>query len=163
MAVFGKILGAVGGLLGTAGNVRSIGGQASQLRFDASQDINSAELAGQDIDLQNIQGQQERSAISQNEILTRGTAKAQFADANVVVDTGSALDFDVAVAKQAASERAQSRDAEAVRVHRLRTEQSGLLAGAKLKYGAAEDKKKEAQLSAVGGVLQAVGGAFGGK
>jgi len=160
-AVIGKILGVVGGVLGAAGQYRNELSRAAQLKFESYQATNNAELARQDQVIVAETSAQERAAIAKTSAQTRGSARASFAASNVMVDTGSALEVDIAQAEQAAAEMQRSRDEEAIAKHRLETERQGLLAEARLKRTAAKNVKKSAKISAVGGVLQSVGGAMG--
>jgi hypothetical protein len=160
-AVIGKILGVVGGVASAAGTYRNELARAHQLRFEAYQAANNAELARQDQIIVAESAAQERAAIAKASAQTRGATRTSFAASNVVVDSGSALEVDLQQAEQAAAEQARSRDEEAIAKHRLETERQGLLAESRLKRKASKSAKKSARLGAVGGVLQSVGGVMG--
>jgi hypothetical protein len=165
-AVLGKILQIVGGLAGTAGQLRSGLSRAQQLRFEGKMALRNAGMVEQDIAIVKEASIVERANIAKEAHQLRGAGRVSFAAGNVAVDEGSALDFDVAAAEQAAAEEQRSRDAEALAVHKLETERQGLLAESQMKRRAFRSAKGSARLGAVGGVLQTVGGAagsFGGK
>lgn len=166
MAIIGKVLQIVGGVVGTAGQFQSDMARAAQMRFESQMDLRNAELARQDIDIAREAGQVDRANIAKDEAQVRGAGRVAFASGNVAVDEGSALDFDIAAAEQAAAEREASRDAEELAVHRLETERQGLLASAGLKRRAAKTQKRAAKMGAIGGGLSSIGGgigSFGGK
>lgn len=165
-AVIGKILQIVGGVVGTAGQFRSDMARAQQLQFEAQMSFRNAQLAKQDIQIAKEAGRVDRSNISKDELQVRGAGRASFASGNVAVDEGSALDFDVAAAEQAAAEREASRDAENLAIQRLQTEKQGLLAEAAMKRRAYKTQKKTARMGMTSGLLSSIGGAvgsFGGK
>jgi hypothetical protein len=165
-AVIGKILTVAGGVAGATGNLRSGLSRASELKFEAAQAKNNAELARQDMLLAAESGAIDREDIARESLQERGAARGAFAGGNVAVDTGSALEFDISLAQKAAREREQSKDEQALAIHRLEVERQGLLAEAKLKRRGARTAKKSSQLGFVGGILQSAGGAvgsFGGK
>jgi hypothetical protein len=163
MAVWGKILGIVGGAMQTKAGYDAGMGQASKFEFDAEMAARNAELARQDQLLAKEQGAVERSNISKMEQVTRAEGRTGYAAGNVQVDTGTPLEFDIAVAEQAAAERERSKDDEAVKVSRLETERTGLLAESRLLRKAAKRTRRGARLQGIGGILQTVGGAMGGK
>jgi len=162
-AVFGKILQIGGGLVKTRAGLQDALGAVGKMKFDADVAERNAELAGQDIVLAGEAGNIDRANISNAENETRGAGRAGFASGNVAVDEGSALEFDIAVAEQAAIERERSKDDQAIAESRLKTEETGLLAEAHLLRRGAKRTKKSAKLGAVGGALQAIGGGMGGK
>jgi len=165
-AVIGKVLQIVGGVVGTAGQFKSDMARASQIRFESQMDLRNAELVRQDIGIAKEAGIVDRANLSKDEAQVRGAGRVSFASGNVAVDEGSALDFDIAAAEQAAAERARSQDAEELEVRRLENERQGLLASAVLKRRAAKTAKKTAQFGAIGGTLSSIGGgigSFGGK
>lgn len=165
-AVFGKVLQIVGGVVGTAGQYQSDRARASQMRFESQMDLRNAQLAKQDIGIAREAAKVERANISKEEHQLRGAARTSFASGNVAVDEGSALDFDIAAAEQAAAERSRSEDAEELEVRRLENERQGLLASSQLKRRAYKTQKKAATMGAIGGGLSAIGGgigSFGGK
>ena len=120
----------------------------------------NAELARQDQLIAAEQGAVERSNITKEELSTRGEVKGGFAAGNVQLDEGTPLEFDIALAEQAAAERESSKDDQAIRIQKLETERQGLLASARMQRKAARRTKKSAKLGAVGGVFQAIGGAL---
>ena len=165
-AIFGKILGVVGGVGQAYAGFQSAMGQADQLRFQSDVSRRNAEMARQDQLIAMEQGAQERADITRTESVTRGEGRAAFAGGNVVVDEGTPLEFDIAVAEQAAARRERSKDEEAMAVHRFETERRGLLAQARMQRRGARSARRGARLGFAGGILQTVGGAmssFGGK
>jgi len=161
-AVFGKILQMVGGTLGAAGQMRNDVARATQLRFESQMDLRNVQLIEQDIGITKEAGAVQRANISKQEQLSRGEARVAFASGNVAVDEGSALDYDIALAEQAAMDRATTKDAERLAVHRLKTEREGLLASAKMKRKAASSQTRNAQLGFAGNMLSVIGGGVGG-
>lgn len=158
--VFGKILGAVGGIAQTRAGYMDTLGRAGKMKFDASLAERNAEMARQDQVLAKEAGEVERANITKEENVARGEGKTAYAAGNVQVDTGTPLEFDIAVAEQSAAERERSKDDQAVKISRLKTEEQGLLAESRLLRRAARKTRKSGQLGAVGGVFQAVGGAM---
>ena len=153
MAAWALIAQIIGKGVGAVGTYRSELGKADQLKFEAAQAANNAELARQDQVLAAETGAQERAALSKQERQVRGEGRASYAAGNVLVDDGTALDFDIAHAQQFAAERARSMDEQRLKQHRLETERQGLLAESRLKRRAASKQKKNAVMSAVGSFL----------
>lgn len=165
-AIFGKILGIVGGVVSTAGQYQEALGRSEKFEFDSKMAERNAEMARQDQLIAAEQGAVERSNITKQEAVTRGEGRSAYAGGNVRVDEGTPLEFDIAVTEQAATERERSKDDEAIRKHKLEEERKGLLAEARLNKRAAKRTRRSAQLGAVGGALQSIGGgisSFGGK
>lgn len=160
-AVIGKILQIVGGVADTVGTFKTQIARAQQLRFEAAQARNNAELAQQDKLIIAEASAQERAAIDKDSAQQRAETRTSYAARNVLVDEGSALDVDIAEAERAAAAKAVSRDQQALALQRKEIERQGLLAESKLKRRAARTAKQSARLGAVGGVLQSIGGAVG--
>lgn len=150
MAAAALIASIIGKGASAAGTFRSELGAASQLRFDAQQAANNAELARQDQLIAGERGAQERAALSKQEQQVRGAGKASFSAGNVVLDEGTALDFDIAQAQQFAAERERSKDEQALAIQKLETERQGNLAESQLKRRAARKRKRGAGVAAVG-------------
>lgn len=164
--VFGKILGMVGGVASATAEYRNQVAQSDKMRFDASMADRNAELARQDQQLAAIAGVIDRTNISKDELTTRGEARTGYASGNVALDGGTPLEFDISVAEKAAMDRERSRDDEAVAISRLKTEEQGLLASARMMRKASKSMKRSARLSFGGNVLSTVGqgmSSFGGK
>ncbi len=104
-AAFGKILGMVGGMAQSKANLDDQMGAASKFKFDSKMALRNAELARQDQLIAAESGAVDRSNISKGEAVTRGETRSAFAGGNVRVDEGTPLEFDIAVAEQAATER----------------------------------------------------------
>lgn len=165
-AVFGKILQVVGGLAQNRANFEDMLGRADKFKFDASVAERNAELARQDQVLAVEAGKVERANITKSENVTRGEARTEYAAGNVELDTGTPLEYDIAVAEQAATERSRSKDDEMVRVARLETERKGLLSEATMLRRASKRTRNSARMGNYGGALSTIGGAmssFGGK
>jgi hypothetical protein len=160
-AIIGKVFQIVGGIGAAQGQFRSEMARAAQMKFESQMDLRNAELVKQDIAIAKEAGVRDRTNLSLQEAQVRGAGRVSFASGNVAVDEGSALDFDIAAAEQAALERERSKDAEELTIHRLRTEKQGLLASAELKRRAAKTQKKSAKLGQAGGILSSIGGGIG--
>lgn len=163
--IFGKILQIGGGVAQGTAQYRGTQAQATKFGFDAQVAQNNAELARQDQLIAAEAGQVERSNISKAEQAVRGQGRTAFAAGNVRLDEGTALEFDIAAAEQAAVEREQSKDNEALRKQRLETERQGLLAEAKYLRKARKKTERSGKLQFGGSIASAVGGAMsmGGK
>lgn len=159
-SAWGAIIGAVGGLAKSRASYMDTLGRASKMKFDASVAERNAELARQDMVLAKEAGEVERANIAKEENVARGEGKTSYAAGNVQVDTGTPMEFDIAVAEQAATEREASKDDQAVKIARLKTEEQGLLAEAQLLRKGARRTRKGGQIGAVGGFLQSVGGSM---
>lgn len=157
-AAFGKIFGIVGGILQNKAAFDEKMGAASKFKFDSQMALRNAELARQDQLIAAESGAVDRSNISKGEAVTRGETRSSFAGGNVRVDEGTPLEFDIAVAEQAATERERSKDDEAIKIHKLEIERQGLLAEAKLLRKAAKRTKRSAKTGFTGGVFSSVGG-----
>jgi hypothetical protein len=156
-AAVGKILGIVGGVASAVGTYRNELARSQQLRFDAQVTANNAELARQDQMIEAERGAQERAALTKQEQQVRGEGRVGYAAGNIVVDTGTPLEFDIAQAEQFARERETSRDEQALAIQRLETERQSLLAESRLKRRASRSAKRGGAISAVGGFLQSLG------
>ena len=162
-AVFGKILGVVGGLAQGKAQFNENIARANKFGFDAQVAENNAELARQDQVLAAEAGAVERSNVTKAEQDVRGQGRTEFAAGNVRLDEGTPLEFDVAAAETAAAERERSKDNQAVRIQKLETEKQGLLAEATQLRRAKKRTKKSARLSQGGSILSTIGGAMGSK
>lgn len=160
-AVIGKILGVVGGIAGGVANMRNELARASQMRFEGQMAQRNAEMARQDQLIRAEQGVQERSALGKEEMAVRGEARASYAAGNVQLDEGTPLEYDIAQAEQYAAAKAKSKDEQALDIHRLKVEEQGLLAEARMKRKAARSMKRSARVGFVGDVLTSIGGQMG--
>ena len=158
--VWGKIFGAVGGVLQTKAKYDETMGTAQRFKFDSIIARRNAEMVKQDMLLAKEEGIAERSNITRAEGELRGEGRAGYAGGNIRVDEGTALEFDISAAEMAARERSRSRDDEAVRMAQLETERRGLLAESRFMRDAAGRTRRGGRVGAVGGVLSAVGGAM---
>ena len=159
--VFGKILGVVGGLAQNRAQFDENIARADKFGFDAQVSENNAELARQDQILAAESGAVERANISKATAEVQGEGRVGYAGGNVRLDEGTPLEFDVAAAELAASERERSKDNQAVRIQKLETERQGLLAEASMLRRAKKRTKSSARMSQAGSVLSTVGGAVG--
>lgn len=160
--IIGKILQGAGTTLSLYGQYKDRLAESHRMAFDAQVAANNAELAKQDITIRKEGGRQERANISKEESGVRSEARTGYAAGNVAVDEGSALDVDIALAEQAARERAASKDQQAIDTKRLQVERDTLLAESRLKRKAAKSIKRSAKMGFIGGNLQAIGSGISG-
>lgn len=158
---WGAILGMVGGVLGAAGNYRSDMAQVGKMNFDAGVALNNARLVEADMQLVRERGADSRRALTIEEQQVRGDARTQFAAGNVVVDQGSAGQYDMEQAAEFEALRDQSRDEQDVELYRLGVERQGLLSSAEMLRRGARSAKTTARIGLVGGILGSAGRGIG--
>jgi len=158
--IFGGILQGAGSTLGRLGTMKQRFGESEKMQFDADMDRTNAELARQDQLLRIEAGRMQRANIDKETGQQRAEARVGFASGNVALDTGSALDVDTAFAEQAAREKGASADQERVDVTRLKQEELGLLASARLKKKGAKNIRRSARFEFGGGTVGDIGKTF---
>ena len=160
-AVFGKILQVGGSVSSGVGTLEQGRATAAQYEFSAAEDLNNAELAKQDQMIAAEAGAVERQNIAKEAHVQRGAQRTSFAAANVLLDEGTPLELDIMSRQQEARETIQSKEQQALDIHRLETERQGLIASAGMKRKAARVAKKASRQAAGGQMLETVGGMIG--
>ena len=162
-SIFGGILQGAGSTIGRLGTMKQRFGESEKMAFDAGVDDRNAELSRQDQLLRIEGGRMERANIDKDASQSRGQARVGFAAGNVALDEGSALDVDTAFAEQSAREKSASLDQQKVDVTRLKNEELGLIASARLKRKGARGIRKSAKLEFAGGTIGDIGSVFSGQ
>lgn len=161
MSAWGKILGVVGGIGTTRAGYQQTLGQSQKFKYDSLVAQRNAQLVEQDITLTKQAGKAERADISKEAEQMAGEGRVGYAAGNVQVDTGTPLEYDIAVAEEAARGKTRSKEDEAIRVQRLQNERKGLLEESRYLRKAARKTRRSGQVGAVGGLLQSIGSAMG--
>jgi hypothetical protein len=154
----------MGGLGQIGGNYTQMGdaqAAAAQTEYDAGVDENNAKLARDRGRIAVEAGEAQKTNVDIETQQALGTGRVGFAGGNVMLDTGSALDWDVNVAQAAALKKVGIDDATAVEQWKAQMESKSLLASAFNKREAARNIRSAANVNFWSGHIGAIGGMFG--
>jgi len=160
-SIVGSVMGGLGQI---GGNYTQMGGAqaaAAQTEYDAGVDENNAKLARDRGRIAAESGEAQKTNVDIETQQALGTGRVGFAGGNVMLDTGSALDWDVNVAQAAALKKVGINDATAVEQWKAKMESQSLLASAFNKREAARNIRSAANVGFWSGNIGALGGMIG--
>jgi len=162
MSIVGSVLGGIGQAGGNFSNLAGAQAQANQVEYEAGVDENNAKLARDRGRIAVESGEAQKTQVDIETQQALGTGRVGFAGGNVMLDTGSALDWDVNVAQAAALKKVGIDDATAVEQWKARMESKSLLASSFNKREAARNIRDASQVNFWSGVFGTAGSMLGG-
>lgn len=158
----GMILKGVGGGLQTHAGLREGLAKAQQQRYQSQIASNNAFMAGEEARLIKEEGFTAQQNVDLQTNQVRGIGRSAIASSNVVVDQDSALTWDLDLAESAARDKWQIQRQTDLDVWQKEQEQQNFLAESKMLKRASKQSKRNARMTAVGGLLQTAGSMVGG-
>jgi len=159
--VIGGVLGLVGGGIQAQGQVEQGRAESTRLSSEAQIAENNAALAAQDVELTQEGAEFSKADVDLDVAQLRGAAKTSFAAGNVLLEDGSAREFDLAAVEQAARDKGAIQQQADLQKAKFANERKSLLYEARQLRSASKRVGRASKMSALGTFLGSAGNAAG--
>jgi hypothetical protein len=162
MSIVGSVMGGLGQIGGNYAQMGAAQGAAAQTEYDAGVDENNAKLARDKGRAAAETGEAAKTNVDIETQQALGTGRVGFAGGNVMLDTGSALDWEVNTVQAGALKKSGINDATAQAQWQSSLDSKSLLASAFNKREAARNIRDASKMNFWSGVVGTAGSMLGG-